>query len=124
MGLLTLEDDGRELTLKFGNQVKMFFSAYDFNEDTLDARMLAAARDAADFCRDVVADRICFFVYSGNDGYIGYSWAAIEIDSETNYCISRSGVTLPGWVATRALNGEVIRQQLITYTKTLSMNVR
>ncbi|KLU03631.1 hypothetical protein RISK_004038 [Rhodopirellula islandica] len=83
VGPLCIDDNGDELTLEVGTKHHTHFSGYNYDGDSDDSRLLAAAHDAARFAIDVIADRVCITTDYLDDRCIGSSHFYLDAENVT-----------------------------------------
>lgn len=82
VGALTVYDDGDELTIEIGQLHHTHFSAYNYDGETDEQRLVAAIEDAARFVADVFADRVCISVDFASERCIGSSHGYLDSDCQ------------------------------------------
>ena len=78
VGNLYIHDDGDELTVVIGDKHHTHFSVIQYDGSTPDERLMHAAHAAAEFVRDVLADRVFVSVDFLGDRCIGSSCGRVD----------------------------------------------
>lgn len=73
VGELFVSDDKEEITVAVGALHHTHFSAYNYDNETSEQRLLAAIKAAAQFVADVLADKVCISVDYDGEECIGSS---------------------------------------------------
>lgn len=96
VGPLSIDDNGDELTLELGTKHHTHFSGYNYDGESEVARLLAAARSAANFAIDVIADRVCFTVDYLGDRCIGSSHFYLDDENTTADTVRDTSIQMRG----------------------------
>lgn len=102
VGNMTVYDDGDELTIEIGQLHHTHFSAYNYDGETNEQRLVAAIEDAAKFVADVFADRVEFSVDYAGDRCIGSSHGYLDSGCQTAELVRTPGAPLFRNEATRS----------------------
>ncbi len=96
VGPLSIDDNGDELTLELGTKHHTHFSGYNYDGDSDDSRLLAAAHDAARFAMDVIANRVCFTIDYLDDQCVGSSHFYLDAENTTADTVRETSIGLRG----------------------------
>ena len=94
--MLSVDDNGDELTLELGKKHHTHFPGYSYDGDSDERRLAAAANDAAQFAIDVINDRVCFTVDYLDDRCIGSSHFYLDAENTTADTVRDSSAGVRG----------------------------
>ncbi len=82
VGHLKVYDDGDELTVELGELHHAHFSAYNYDAETGEQRLLSATEDAAKFVADILDDRVFISIDYSAERCIGSSHGYLDSASQ------------------------------------------